>query len=351
MKRLIITMVVCLLAMASCAKEELIEANKEEVSFNEKTEEEETHLITKVSATFNKMVQDKELLYALKNIDETLLLGVDTIKDDVLPSGIFEDNVMMFSGETIRDDLIIGRTSFETVFEETYAALYKEEMQFDVVLGALPKLYFGVPKTAFEDYGEWLEKGAVIYVQSYDNTTNSLQQVSKEKLIGFLGKEYYGDFEQALEGTAYDTFYIDEVLGVKKVIAKKGDAGKVMVIEEGKNAIVDFKINDEGSYDTVSLVLEKEEVTFYKERALKQVYVDIVNPYWCNQPYAFKCGSVALQNFLAEKQAWANKTCQTYTTCLPLCCHGGIIYAMFVIEPTAIRCAVAQQYISVLSKM
>ena len=80
-----------------------------------------------------------------------------------------------------------------------------------------------------------------------------------------------------------------------------------------------------------------------------QTYIDITKPNPCNGFYVFPCGSKELDDYLSKMQQKANEKCETYEICLPLCCHGSIMYVMFPFEPKPIKCAQANDYLNVLS--
>ena len=206
MKKLILSTFVTFLFLIGCNSDENTETASENISIQKKETQitSEDYLTTKVAVTFNKMAQEKNVFEYIATIfeDNIAMLAEDTIKDDVLPKLIVEDNIMMSNGVyednimlsafTIKDDLIMGKTSFEDIFIETYNQLYKEnEISYSAILNSLPKLYLGIPLNALEDYNTWKENGFPTSLKSYLKTDNKLQKITKDKLIITIGKKNY----------------------------------------------------------------------------------------------------------------------------------------------------------------
>lgn len=362
MKKLILSTFVTFLFLIGCNSDENTETASESISIQKKETQitSEDYLTTKVAVTFNKMVQEKNVFEYIATIfeDNIAMLTEDTIKDDVLPKLIVEDNIMMSNGVyednimlsafTIKDDLIMGKTSFEDIFIETYNQLYTEnEISYSVILNSLPKLYLGIPLNALEDYNTWKENGFPTSLKSYLKTDNKLQKITKDKLIKTIGKENYEELTNT-EKKEYEFYYLFSDNGKTTVIASEEKKGTVIVIENEETKIASFNIKN--IIDTNSIeIIENGKSSFFKQNnMIYQTYIDIDEQNSCNGFYVLNCGT-ELDNFIQKKLDEANENCETYRTCLPVCCYGSIMNMMIEIEPDSFKCKKAMDYIHVLS--
>ncbi len=366
MKKLIVLVIALMVLILSCNKAEVIEMSQNEIQdsvlLKQKTQTElTTPFVQMVAETFNKMVQSEKVWKGIEAViqdDIAMITSAgdeenDTIKDDIIrlsseSYGVFEDNIMM-KASTIREDIIIGYATFEDVFIETFKALHPEsDINYDRMLKRLPKLYYGLPISAFEDYDQWKESGCPITVKSYSLDSYKLKEVSVDEVKKTIGGANFENLIAQLE-RRYNTFYLSKEQETTIVLNTDGVTGSYIEVNEDKAILGTFKVEDKGHYNTIVVQVGETSIEVPQSYMHYQTYVDIIKPDPCSGFYAFKCGSPELATFLAEQQQLANTNCETYYTCLPLCCNYGIIYAAFQFEPTSIRCAKALPYISELS--
>lgn len=376
MKKLFLSTITFYLLVIGCNtnSETLVNEKKETLSTLQKGEKtEEIPFIRKVSATFNKVVQNENVWKKLKTViednlvmkqnttsktdennvfEDHVFLLTDFVTEDhviVRASSIFEDNVMMKTS-TIKDDLIMGKTTSSNIFIETYNALYPEETinDYQTILKKLPKLYFGVPTYALNNYDLWKEKGFPVTLKSYDANDNKLSKVSKEEVIENIGTENY---EKLIENNEQEQLiyhlYIEK--DVISVIAAKGKKGSVIIIKDTTINVASFTIDDENHYNNIRINENEETYVFPQNNAMIQTYIDL--PYGCNDYYSFICGSPEMDAYTLKMQELANATCTTIWRCIPCCDpnYGSISYYTMVFEPTSHRCKKTLDYLQVLS--
>ncbi len=354
---------------ASCNSEENTEIIESETQVNtqqellSKNNVNET-FITKVGKAFNKTVQLPKVWDNVKYIitHEDLLLKSDlTIKDVVLPfltirDDIFLTNAYNLLDVTIKDDILKTETTVENLLIEQYRKLYPEdEISSDKIEKTLVKFHIGFPKTALDNYEEWENQNFPTFLQAYDNTNNEITKISKEDVIRKIGEENYQILieKNGQENELYSILETEEKI---QVIASKNNteekSGTLLELDTKNNAnTISFSIKEDDLKNYITVYNKEESYTVAQGKMIHQTIIDIYAPEPCNGFYVFELGSAALQNYLAEQQARADRDCETYGACLPLCepYSGTIGYYMFQFTPSPKKCAIAMDYLDVLT--
>lgn len=341
MKKLfLLTIILCsLLIKCESNSETLVDEKKDLLTTQKRVEKtEETPLIRKVSATFNKIVQNKEVFKKIRDL---------VYEDNIIFKNtyVFEDYFIM-SASIIKDDVLPkNKVTFGDVFTEKFNELYSEEKTtYSSILKKLPKLHFGIPVSAIENYESWEKSGFPITVKSYNADGNELQKITKEEVIKTIGVKNYEKIQQG-----YESFYTYKNDVVIAIIAAKENSGNVIIINEKETQIASFNINNEKHYNSISIHNNNETYTIPQNNIFSQTYIDLPNG--CNDFYTFICGSQQMDNHYIQMQQQANETCTTLWSCIP-CCNpytGYVTYYTTLFEPTSIKCKKVQNFVNVLS--
>lgn len=330
----------CMLIIGCQTTDSDVLDNEKKETLTVKQRSEDIPLIRKVSATFNKIIQNEEVWEKIKAFvteDHVILKN----------NNVFEDHFIM-NAFTIKDDVFIGKTSFKNTFSETYNALYPEDnINYTAVLKQLPKLHFGFPVSALNNYDVWKESGFPILAKSYDVGNNKLQIINKEEAIKLVGID---NFNELIKNSKqeYENYYVSKS-DVISIIAARENQGHIMTLKEGNSTIASFEINTKKHYNQFKINESKETYSISQSNMMYQTYIDLPNG--CNGYYSFICGSLEMNTYTEKMQALANETCNTFWRCIPCCdpYSGGISYYTMIFEPTAIKCKKAQSYIQALS--
>lgn len=336
MKKLFLTTIIGFFLFGCSNNRDVIlkEENKTELQAKASKNEENEPLLRKLSRTFNKLVQKKDVYEHFK---------------DVASESSKYKGYYIFNAETIRDMIIKGQ-SFNELFAELYKDLYNSSLDYSQMLSSLPKLHFGVPYQAFENYDEWKETAFPIIAKSYDIKDSSLLPILRSDVIKTIGNENFKKLTSLHEGKK---FYLSKSKEFISIISGTNTEGAIVKVANDKDSdfaeFATFKINNKVHYNSISLKTDKEEFSFVQDNMFQQTYIDVFTPNVCNGYYVFDCNSIEYQNYVSEKQKIADETCETYGTCLPLCCNGSIIWAMIEFRPNSLKCARAMDYVSNIS--
>ncbi|WP_272150017.1 hypothetical protein [Tenacibaculum aiptasiae] len=361
MKKVFLLPIICYSLLIGCqtSDSDVLENEKKEIITSGRVEN--IPLIRKVTASFNKVLQDKEMFYVIKNIFEDDVIIKESLNDKVfiLSDNIFEDHVMLKASfifedhiimktETIKDD-VLPKASFKESFIKNYKILYPEdEINIVSILKQLPKLYFGLPVSCIKNYNSWKEKGFPVLAKSYDTKNNHLQKITRENAIDLIGIE---SFNKLIKNTnePYDNYYLLKSETSNTLIAARKNQGNIIILNNDDSNINSFRINNKIHYNNITVSNLKETYTIAQNNMMTQTYLDL--PQGCTGYYSFICGSLEMQQYYSKMQELANETCQTIWKCIPCCDSytGGIIYYTTIFEPNSIKCKKTMDYIKVLS--
>lgn len=355
----------CMLIIGCQTTDSDVFDNEKKETLTIKQRSEDIPLIRKVSATFNKMVQKKEVWKKLQAIFEDNIAMKQSTKNNVyedniifISDNIVEDNIMMKASWVFEDDIImrpktikddvLPKISLREIFTNTYNTLYPEEnISYTSILQQLPKLYFGYPISALKNHDTWKKNGFPVLAKSYDVGNNKLQIINKEEAIKLVGID---NFNELIKNSKqeYENYYVSKS-DVISIIAARENQGHIMTLKEGNSTIASFEINTKKHYNQFKINESKETYSISQSNMMYQTYIDLPNG--CNGYYSFICGSLEMNTYTEKMQALANETCNTFWRCIPCCdpYSGGISYYTMIFEPTAIKCKKAQSYIQALS--
>jgi len=341
-KIFLLPIIYCLLIIGCQTNEPDILANEEKATLQQKNEREEAiPLIRKVAATFNKVVQNEEVW---KQIQDFVTEDHVILKSDY----VFEDHFIM-RAETIKDDLIMGLVSFENRFIETYKTLYPEEnINYNIILESLPKLHFGIPVSALENYNIWKEKGFPVTVKSYNIKNNQLKKLTREETIKSIGLENFNKLINKNQQESEYYYYLKNE-EITSVIAPKGKKGSVVLIKNNNTSLASFSIDDKKDHNVFTINDGQETYSVSQNNMMYQTYIDLPNG--CNDYYTFICGSEDMNQYYTQMQNIANETCETIWRCIP-CCNpytGNVTYLTTIFEPSSLKCKKTLNYLNVLS--
>ncbi|MDC1161966.1 hypothetical protein OAT18_00850 [Tenacibaculum sp.] len=372
MKKLFLSTIICYSLIISCntnsESENLLESEaKTSPIQNRSYRTEETPFIRKVAATFNKVAQQKEVWKRFKNLFQDNIAMKQNTKNSVLEdyfimnaSVTFEEHFMLNSSKIFKDDFVISgatlkddvlpKATFREIFIKTYNALHPEASveHHTNILNKLPKLYFGIPVSALNNYDTWKTNGFPITLKSYDANDNKLKKINKQETIEIIGlKNYRNLIEKSQQ--EQNSYYFTQNNEKTSVIAANKQKGGIITINGGNVNLATFAINNNAHFNSITITDSKETYTIPQNNMMHQTYIDDL-PNGCNGFYVFMCGSQQMQQYQQQMQAIADKNCETIWRCIPCCeAGGGISYFTFLFKPQAIRCKNSQNYVNQLS--
>ncbi|WP_431164810.1 hypothetical protein [Tenacibaculum halocynthiae] len=368
MKKLfLVPIIYCMLIMGCQTTDSDVLDNEKKETLTVQQRSENIPFIRKVSATFNKVVQNEEAWKKIKSViqDDIAMKhdkGSNIFEDDVIINKIIIDDILKSSNNivedhfimnafTIKDDVFIGKATFENTFIKTYSSLYPEEnINYTTILKQLPKLHFGIPVSALKNYDAWKENGFPVLAKSYDANNNKLEKVNKEEAIKLIGIDNFNRLTEKSK-EPYESYYAsksDVVIAIIAIATRKKQ-GNIITIKDDKTSIASFEINDEKHYNELIVNDGNETFAFAQNNMMQQTYIDLPNG--CNGYYSFICGSDKMNTYTQQMQQLANDTCTTIWRCIP-CCDpytGGINYYTMIFEPNSIKCKKTMDYLQVLS--
>ncbi|SEE35312.1 hypothetical protein SAMN04487765_2245 [Tenacibaculum sp. MAR_2010_89] len=355
MKKLfLLPFIYCMLIMGCQTTDSDVLDNEKKETLTVQQRSENIPLIRKVSATFNKVVQNEEAwkkIQAFVTEDHVILKSNNVFEDHFIMNAklVIEDDII-FRAETIKDD-VLPKSSLKEVFINTYSSLYPEDnINYTTILKQLPKLHFGIPVSALKNYDTWKENGFPVLAKSYDANNNKLEKVNKEEAIKLIGIDNFNKLTEKSK-EPYESYYAsksDVVIAIIAIATRKKQ-GNIITIKDDKTSIASFVINDEKHYNELIVNDGNETFAFAQNNMMQQTYIDLPNG--CNGYYSFICGSDKMNTYTQQMQKLANDTCNTIWRCIP-CCDpytGGINYYAMIFEPNSIKCKKTMDYLQVLS--
>lgn len=334
MKKLFLATIISLSFFNCSNNEEVITIKKNKAELQRRANKNEEPLLRKMSNTFNKMVQNEEVFNRFR----------DNAESSPVHQGFY-----LFSANTIRD-MIIKKHSFEKHFTETYEALYDSSLNYDETLKNLPKLNFGIPLTAFENYYEWRNDAFPIIAKSYDTQNNTITPIMQDDVIEMIGREHFEKLTSLHNGEKFYFLKNKEYVSIISGTKNEGAIIRMSNNEESETTnFASFEISDKGHYSSICLKTNESSFELAQANMFQYTYVDIFEPNVCKGYYVFDCNSVEYQKFLAKNQRTADETCETIWRCVPICCNGNVMWASFEFKPRPLRCAEATNHINDIS--